>query len=84
MSFSGAGKGRGAHRQPYQPDKSLSRPMYCAYCGELKTWPQDFRVSHYAECKVCYPLPPAKVQGARWFLPWLYTIGRFLRGLVFG
>ncbi len=30
--------------------------MVCAYCGEVKRWPQDFRVSYYAECKSCYPM----------------------------
>lgn len=53
--FSGAGKNRGAHRKPYQPSKGRARAMVCAYCGQVKAWPRDFRVSYYAECKDCYP-----------------------------
>ncbi len=53
MSFSGAGHGRGARRKPYQPAKA--RQMVCGFCGEVKNWPSDFRVSYFAECKGCYP-----------------------------
>lgn len=59
--FSGAGKNRGARREPFQPARAIARKMLCAYCGEVKVWPQDFRVSYYAECKDCYPAHKPKL-----------------------